>query len=78
MVSLALGCLLCGFFWEMWNFYGYPKWIYNTPGVDFLYVFEMPLPGYLGYIPFSFELFAFYHLMTRSGLKNEQEYYIQL
>lgn len=63
LVSLALGCLTCGFFWEMWNFYAYPKWIYHTPGVEFMYVFEMPLPGYLGYIPFSFELFAFYYLV---------------
>jgi hypothetical protein len=79
MLSLAVGCLICGFFWEMWNFYAYPKWIYHTPGVEFLYVFEMPLLGYLGYIPFSFELFAFYNLVTRariSGIGNQE--YIRL
>src|SRR5262249_26411271 len=26
VVALSLGALLCGFFWEMWNFYSYPKW----------------------------------------------------
>jgi len=78
LVSLAIGCLICGFFWEMWNFYAYPKWIYHTPGVEFLYVFEMPLLGYLGYIPFSFELFAFYHLFSRVRSGVESEYYIQL
>jgi len=71
LISLALGCILCGFFWEMWNYLAYPKWIYHTPGVEFLYIFEMPLLGYLGYIPFSFELFAFYHMLgdgvTRKG-----------
>jgi hypothetical protein len=58
VVSLALGALVCGFFWEMWNYYSYPKWVYHTPGAQFLHVFEMPLIGYLGYLPFSWELFA--------------------
>jgi hypothetical protein len=78
MAGLAVGCLVCGFFWEMWNFYAYPKWIYHTPGVEFLHVFEMPLLGYLGYIPFSFELFAFYNLATGTKAKDDKPYYIQL
>lgn len=61
LISLSLGALICGFFWEMWNYYSYPKWIYHTPGTQFLHIFEMPLLGYAGYIPFAFELF---------GLKN--------
>ncbi len=63
VVSLSLGCLMCGFFWELWNYYSYPKWVYHVPFVDFWHVFEMPLLGYLGYVPFSWELFAFYHLV---------------
>lgn len=58
IISLALGCLICAFFWEMWNFYSYPKWIYHLPHVSSPKLFEMPLPGYIGYIPFSFELFT--------------------
>lgn len=58
IISLSLGALICGFFWEMWNYYSWPKWIYHTPGAQFLHVFEMPLLGYLGYIPFALELFA--------------------
>jgi hypothetical protein len=58
VISLALGGLLCGFFWEMWNYHSFPQWVYHTPGINSLHVFEMPLPGYLGYIPFSWELFA--------------------
>jgi len=76
LISLALGCLLCGFFWEMWNYLAYPKWIYHTPGVEFLYIFEMPLLGYLGYIPFSFELFAFYHMLGDGLTKNGTSYYV--
>ena len=62
VVALSIGCLICGFFWEMWNFYCYPKWEYEVPFVGFLHVFEMPLLGYLGYIVFSWELSALYHL----------------
>lgn len=56
--SLFVGCLFCGFFWELWNFYSYPKWVYHLPHVNAPKLFEMPFPGYIGYIPFSFELFA--------------------
>ena len=63
-VSLALGCLVCAIFWEMWNYYSYPKWVYHVPFVGFLHVFEMPLLGYLGYIPFSWELVALYYLLA--------------
>lgn len=58
IVSLSLGAVICGFFWEMWNYYSWPKWIYHTPGAQFLHVFEMPLLGYGGYIPFALELYA--------------------
>lgn len=75
LISLALGCLMCGLFWEMWNYLAYPKWIYHTPGVEFLYIFEMPVLGYLGYIPFSFELFAIYHMIGDRYTKDKGFYY---
>ena len=61
VVSLALGALICGFFWEFWNSLSYPKWTYRTPGVEFLHIFEMPLLGYIGYLPFGLELYALGH-----------------
>lgn len=64
VAALALGALICGFFWEMWNYGSYPKWTYHTPGVEFLHVFEMPLLGYLGYPPFGLELYALLHLIA--------------
>jgi hypothetical protein len=76
LISLALGCLMCGFFWELWNFYAYPKWVYNTPGVEFIYIFEMPVLGYLGYIPFAFEIFAFYHFLVPAKGVNDSPYYL--
>jgi hypothetical protein len=62
MLALAAGAVLCGFFWELWNFASYPKWVYDVPYVGFLHVFEMPVLGYGGYIPFAWELFALYQL----------------
>ena len=78
IISLAVGCLVCGFFWEMWNYYSYPKWVYTLPFVNFAHLFEMPLPGYIGYIPFSFELFAIYNLINMNKMKKEEEYFIQV
>ena len=63
LAALSTGALICGFFWEMWNFYSYPKWIYHTPGVEFWRVFEMPLLGYGGYIFFAWELEALRRLL---------------
>lgn len=67
VVALSLGALICGFFWEMWNYGSYPKWIYHTPGVQFLHLFEMPLLGYGGYIPFALELYALKNFLWPRG-----------
>jgi len=40
------------------------NWIYDVPSVGFGRVFEMPILGYGGYLPFSLELFALYHLLA--------------
>jgi hypothetical protein len=63
VLALWLGVLTTGFFWEMWNYYSYPKWIYEIPWGDWLRIFEMPLLGYGGYLPFALELYAFTHLV---------------
>lgn len=47
--------LICGFFWELWNWRSFPKWIYTVPFVDRWHIFEMPLLGYAGYLPFGLE-----------------------
>ena len=76
--SLWIGCLICGFFWEMWNFYSYPKWTYKIPFFDFLHVFEMPILGYLGYLPFSMELYALYHLVIGLIKPGGNQDYLQI
>jgi len=59
-LSLASAGIIVGFFWEFWNYWAIPKWTYSVPYVGFLKIFEMPVLGYLGYIPFAFELYAMY------------------
>ncbi|MEW6448161.1 MAG: hypothetical protein AB1426_08740 [Bacillota bacterium] len=51
----ALAGLFCGFFWEMWNYYSLARWEYAVPFVHRFQVFEMPLLGYAGYLPFGLE-----------------------
>ncbi len=65
VIELWIGVLITALFWEMWNYYSYPKWVYSVPWGGFWHIFEMPLLGYLGYLPFSLELFALYHLVVR-------------
>ncbi|MDD4650290.1 MAG: hypothetical protein PHO79_09810 [Desulfoplanes sp.] len=74
-LCLGAGCLVCGFFWEMWNYYSVPKWIYDVPFVGFWHIFEMPLLGYLGYIPFSWELAAMYFFLV-SFIQPEAKRYL--
>jgi len=53
--SWALAALGCGFFWELWNLHSLAKWVYTVPFVQRWQVFEMPLLGYTGYLPFGLE-----------------------
>jgi hypothetical protein len=64
VISLWLGVLMTAFFWEMWNYFSYPKWVYDVAWGNWLHVFEMPLLGYGGYLPFALELYALYHFVA--------------
>lgn len=65
LVLLPVAALTCGFFWELWNYWAYPKWVYHIPGLGFARLFELPALGYLGYLPFGLELYPFLHLILR-------------
>lgn len=51
----ALAGLTCGWFWEMWNIQSLAHWEYAIPFVHRFEIFEMPLLGYAGYLPFGLE-----------------------
>lgn len=62
-VAITLGALLTGWFWEMWNSASV-SWVYDIGFFDFAHIFEMPLLGYGGYLPFGLETFAVYHFVA--------------
>lgn len=53
--TAALASLICGLFWELWNWHSLAHWSYAIPYVDRFHVFAMPLLGYAGYLPFGLE-----------------------
>lgn len=73
LVLFAAG-LVCGFFWEMWNFWSMPKWTYHVPYADWLRIFEMPLLGFGGYLPFALELYALYQLLHTLVFRRRDAY----
>ncbi|MEP6600548.1 MAG: hypothetical protein ABJB49_01905 [Nitrospirota bacterium] len=51
----ALAGLCCGLLWELWNSKSLAHWQYGVPYVQRFHLFEMPLLGYAGYLPFGIE-----------------------
>ena len=60
LINLAVAGLLCGILWEFWNYWARTKWRYTVPIMEHLKVFEMPVPGYLGFPVFALECFTMY------------------
>jgi hypothetical protein len=54
-IASVSAALFCGFFWEMWNYFSLAKWEYSIPFVNRFQIFEMPILGYAGYLPFGLE-----------------------
>ncbi|GAB3019919.1 hypothetical protein [Bowmanella dokdonensis] len=69
-VLIGVASICNGLFWEFWNHgsmffhttHTNPNfWVYNIPYVDVIHLFsEMPLLGYLGYIPFGVLVWQFF------------------
>ncbi len=55
VISSALAALICGYFWEMWNYFSLARWVYSVPFVHRFEIFKMPILGYAGYFPFGLE-----------------------
>jgi len=51
---------ICGWLWEFWNYWAAAKWHYTFPMFQNMKIFEMPVPGYLGFLPFALECFTMY------------------
>ncbi len=75
MLRLWLSGIIMGFFWELWNYQAYPKWIYILSSAYFptIKLFAMPLVGYLGYLPFAAEVFLFFAFFRQLLFKDKNE-----
>ena len=71
-VAAALAAVLCGGFWEMWNYVSLAKWKYSIPLVHRFPIFEMPLLGYAGYLPFGLECLAIGQMLDQLFNKNRR------
>jgi len=60
LYSFLIAGLICGFLWEFWNYWAAAKWVYTFPIRQQWKIFEMPLPGYLGFPVFALECFTMY------------------
>ncbi|HET6674021.1 MAG TPA: hypothetical protein VFG71_01715 [Nitrospiraceae bacterium] len=69
----ALAALICGIFWEMWNSGSLAHWEYGIPFTHRFQLFEMPLLGYAGYLPFGLECVAIVQLFFPSIFVSRQE-----
>jgi hypothetical protein len=66
--SLLIAGFVCGWLWEFWNYWAAAKWHYIFPMFQNWKIFEMPLPGYPGFLPFALECFVMY--VTVAGVLN--------
>jgi hypothetical protein len=65
VVASALAALICGGFWEMWNDQSLARWVYSVPYVHRFTLFEMPVLGYAGYLPFGLTCAAVGEMLER-------------
>jgi hypothetical protein len=65
--SLCVAGLICGVLWEFWNFWAAAKWLYIFPILEGWKVFEMPVPGYLGFPAFALECFVMYEFLRAAA-----------
>ena len=62
-VALAASGLACGALWESWNWLASARWSYTVPFLGGVKLYEMPVLGFLGFVPFAFAAFALYQFL---------------
>lgn len=64
LLDLFTSGLICGILWEFWNYWAGAKWVYSVPILGHIKIFEMPVVGYLGFMPFALECLVMYTTVT--------------
>jgi len=75
LIATLVSGLICGVLWETWNFWSISKWVYTVPFFENLKIFEMPLPGYLGFLFFAMGTIAFVNFLR--GIKVYKSYLLR-
>jgi len=60
LYGFLLAGWICGWLWEFWNYWANAKWLYIFPMFQGWKIFEMPAPGFLGFLPFALDCFVMY------------------
>jgi len=63
-LQLFAAGVVCGGLWEFWNMWAYTRWIYIFPLGQQLKFFEMPVIGFLGFLPFALEYYVMFHFLA--------------
>ena len=72
-IRFAIASLICGFCWETWNYFAYAKWVYAVPWVHRFQIWEMPLIGFGGYLPFGVECAAVTAWILPALVENDED-----
>ncbi|MFW6176039.1 MAG: hypothetical protein ACOC7L_04375, partial [Acidobacteriota bacterium] len=68
IVRLLAGGLAIGLLWESFNWAAGARWIYTVPGLEGLKLFEMPLPGFLGFPVLALDGYVAYRTLGHLGV----------
>jgi hypothetical protein len=64
-LTMFLAGLICGLLWECWNYWATTKWQYVVTYLGHVKLFEMPVLGFFGFMPFAVESYAVYVFVRR-------------
>ncbi len=62
-LALMASGLACGVLWESWNWLASARWGYTVPFLGGVKLYEMPVLGFLGFVPFGLAVFALYQFL---------------
>ena len=71
IISWLLAGFAAGVLWESLNFWAGSHWKYTIPYLNFCKIFQMPVFGFGGFLPFALEVFAMNTLLDFTRKKTQ-------
>ena len=68
IIQIIVAGAAVGLVWEAFNSLAGARWIYTVPGLEGHKLFEMPLPGFLGFPVFALDCFVVYQALVNVGV----------